>query len=183
MVMKRAFLLCFLFLFGFFSAFAQQAWIRINQLGYLPESIKRAVMLSDSELQLSAFSIHDILTNNKIAELGSIKAAKKLNNQLFVYILDFSSFGLQGAYYLRVGNYTSPTVFINNNIYDGSADFLLNYMRQQRCGYNPALNQTCHQHDGFEVYGNEIETFRAVNAIGGWPTFFVVGFLKTMIFV
>ena len=168
MVMKRAFLLCFLFLFGFFSAFAQQAWIRINQLGYLPESIKRAVMLSDSELQLSAFSIHDMLTNNKIAELGSIKAAKKLNNQLFVYILDFSSFGLQGAYYLRVGNYTSPTVFINNNIYDGSADFLLNYMRQQRCGYNPALNQTCHQHDGFEVYGNETETFRAVNAIGGW---------------
>ena len=41
-------------------------------------------------------------------------------------------------------------------------------MRQQRCGYNPALNQTCHQHDGFEVYGNETETFRAVNAIGGW---------------
>ena len=81
MVMKRAFLLCFLFLFGFILVLGQQAWIRINQLGYQPNSIKRAVMLSDSELQLSVFSIHDMLTNNKIAELSSIKTTKKLKEK------------------------------------------------------------------------------------------------------
>jgi len=85
MVMKRAFLLCFLFLFVFFSAFAQQAWIRINQLGYLPESIKRAVMLSDSELQLSAFSIHDMLTNSKITKLNTLNAASRFIVILCLY--------------------------------------------------------------------------------------------------
>ena len=85
MVMKRAFLLCFLFLFGFFLVFAQQAWIRINQLGYLPESIKRAVMLSDSELQLSAFSIHDMLTNSKITKLNTLNAASRFIVILCLY--------------------------------------------------------------------------------------------------
>ncbi len=57
------------------------------------------------------------------------------------YRLDFSDFNQPGTYYLKAGKAVSPRFPpINNHVYNGTADFLLlNYMRQQRCGYNPFL--------------------------------------------
>ncbi|MCK7533296.1 MAG: hypothetical protein MZV63_20830 [Marinilabiliales bacterium] len=45
----------------------------------------------------------------------------------------------------------SETFRIGAGVYDGTADFILNYIRQQRCGYNPFLQDTCHAHDGMIV--------------------------------
>ncbi len=69
----------FLVLIWFFSTFAQQVWIRINQLGYQPSSIKCAVMLSVSKLQLITFSIHGMLTNSKITKFNVLNAASRFN--------------------------------------------------------------------------------------------------------
>ena len=49
--MKKLFLSIVMMLFGMVSAFAGQ-WIRINQLGYLPKSIKVAVLISEEPLDL-----------------------------------------------------------------------------------------------------------------------------------
>ena len=131
------------------------AWIRINQLGYLPISLKKAVFLSETPQIITEFSIHDALTNEKLAVLSSVESKSEFLSYKSSYILDFSGFQLQGAFYIKAGLIYSPTIHINKNIYLGSADFLLNYMRQQRCGYNPVLGTICHQFDGYVVNGEE----------------------------
>lgn len=154
--MRKRIVFVFLSTFCFITlAYGIDAWIRINQLGYLPNASKKAVLLSESKLEIKQFSIHDALTNKELATFKTVSNWGEFQDYQSTYILDFSSFQLQGAFYIKAGLIYSPTIFINKNIYLGSADFLLNYMRQQRCGYNPSLNALCHQDDGFEVYGEE----------------------------
>ncbi|MCK7540393.1 MAG: hypothetical protein MZV63_60620 [Marinilabiliales bacterium] len=43
-----------------------QGWIRINQLGYLPESVKVAVFISTRNEKLSSFSLNDALTGKPV---------------------------------------------------------------------------------------------------------------------
>ncbi len=44
---------------------------------------------------------------------------------------------------------------------------MLKYIRQQRCGYNPFLKDSCHTHDGFIVYHPQKEE-KHIDAVGGW---------------
>ena len=125
--------------------------IRINQIGYLPESTKVAVMMTTSQNAVSSFSILDIYTGKTVFE-GEAVAAGPLGRMKETYRLDFSSFQKEGAYKITVrtadGEVCSPIFPIGTGVYDGTADFVLNYMRQQRCGYNPFLRESCHTKDG-----------------------------------
>jgi len=47
------------------------------------------------------------------------------------------------------------------------ADRLLEFMRQQRCGYNPFVDAVCHSFDGRTAFGPE-PAGTYVNASGGW---------------
>lgn len=157
-MIKKIFLTCLLLLNSIFFTYAVDAWIRINQVGYMPDGEKKAVLISESALNIDNFTIHDVLTNEKLAELKTVYSFGKFDRFESAFVLDFSLFKTQGAFYIKAGQYYSPTIFINKNIYNGSADFLLNYMREQRCGYNPVLNSYCHQYDGYEVSGEKIVT-------------------------
>ncbi len=53
--------------------------------------------------------------------------------------------------YIRPRFSASPSFKISNDVYNGAADFVLNYMRQQRCGWNPFLRDSCHVYDGMVV--------------------------------
>jgi len=131
------------------------AWIRINQLGYLPNAQKKAILLSESPTQIKQFSIHDALTNEELGTFTSLTNKGFFESYQSTYILDFSNFKIEGAFYIKAGLIYSPTIYINKNAYLGCADFLLRYLRQQRCGFNPTLDIQCHQLDGFEVTGDE----------------------------
>jgi peptidoglycan/xylan/chitin deacetylase (PgdA/CDA1 family) len=148
--MKRAFASTILVILTLFSARAD-SWIRINQLGYLPGSVKVAVYISQEPGNEKSFTLVDALTGRPVfrgsAELydgsvwGMAAAAR----------LDFSGFRQPGGYYLLYGHTKSETFRIGSEVFDGTADFLLNYIRQQRCGYNPFLADSCHQYDGMIV--------------------------------
>ena len=153
---KKIFLACILVINSYFSAFALDAWIRINQLGYTPDGIKKAVLVSESALDFKKFSIHDALTNEKLAEYNTFFNYGKYEPFTDVYILDFSSFKAQGAFYLKAGYFFSPTIYINKNIYQRSADFLLQYMRSARCGADKNGAEACHTEEAFEMYGPDI---------------------------
>ena len=60
-----------------------------------------------------------------------------------------------------------PEFRIGDDVYDGTADFLLNYMRQQRSGFNPYIKDSCHTHDGYEIYGKSQDSVH-INVAGGW---------------
>ena len=40
-------------------------------------------------------------------------------------------------------------------------------MRQQRCGFNPYLKDSCHMADGYEIYGKNSDSMH-IDATGGW---------------
>jgi len=154
--MRKRIVFVFLSIFFFTTVtYGIDAWIRINQLGYLPNSQKKAVLISESALEVKKFTIHDALTNKELASFNTVTNWGGFQFYHSTFILDFSTFQLQGAFYIKAGLVYSPTIFINKNVYLGSADLLLNFMRQQRCGYNPVLKAYCHQYDGYEVYGDE----------------------------
>lgn len=157
MLRKQFVLISFLFTF-IFQVFSLDTYIRINLLGYTPTSIKKAVLLSESKLNLKSFALFDALTDQKIAEFNSFQLFGTFEQFSSVYILDFSNFHNEGAFYIKADNCFSPTVIIDKNAYRGGADYLLNYMRQQRCGYNPTLNAYCHQSDGTVVPQQQLVT-------------------------
>ncbi|MDR2585773.1 MAG: glycoside hydrolase family 9 protein [Prevotellaceae bacterium] len=145
---------------------AQTSWVRVNQLGYLPEDIKVAVLVSTEQVAPD-FTLCDAITGNPV-----YKGQGKIANATYwgmesAYRLDFSSVGIEGSYYVEAAGVRSPQFMIATNVYEGSADFLLHYMRQQRCGYNPYLDTLCHQDDGY-IVDHPTRTGEKIDVRGGW---------------
>jgi hypothetical protein len=151
----------------FFYAFAQKSWIRINQVGYTPESIKVAVLGSQEDVSVNSFEIVDILSGETVFESRNIKSFHAYACFKKIYRLDFSGFRESGTFYIRAGGIRSPHFKILNDVYKGAADFLLKYMRQQRCGYNPFLQDSCHTRDGFIVDHPGLDSTH-IDVSGGW---------------
>ena len=131
----------------------EQNWIRVNQVGYRNNDIKVAVLLSTEKTSLKSFRIVDAKTGEVAMTFDTIVKAESLQPFVSCYRLPFTSFRKSGTYRIMAGNTSSPDFRIDDNVYDDAADYLLNYMRQQRCGYNPYLKDSCHTHDGYEIYG------------------------------
>ena len=166
---KRCLLLCFMFVFiiSFNQPGNTNSWIRINQLGYIPDGIKVAVWVSkDNELpkdfQLVASENSKVVftaaTGKAFGSYGPFIQSSRLN---------FSSFKNPGNYYIKCGSAISPEFRIAENVYAGTPDFGLRYMRQQRSGFNPFLKDSCHTHDGYTMYGPMPDS-TIINVWGGW---------------
>jgi endoglucanase len=144
-----------------------EGWIRINQLGYLPQSRKIAVFMSEQATDVNEYALIDAFTGKTARTFASPKATGRTGRMESSYRLDFSDFNQSGTYYLKAGGVESPRFPIGNQVYNGTADFLLNYMRQQKCGYNPFLKDSCHVHDGYIVY-HPTKTGQHLDVRGGW---------------
>lgn len=189
------------------SSFAQ-GYIRINYVGYLPDSKKVAVYILTDEGVVSPQS-NTVAPSGQVAwkksvdpwnaNLGgasSIAAnknsegeqkftvkeavsdkvvfegvAKACNPEKWAlkeaYRLDFSSFNSNGGYYIEFKGVKSPFFKISPSVYDGAADILLYYMRQQQCGYNPFTDTLCHQHDGY-IVDHPTMNGNKIDVRGGW---------------
>ncbi|QIA07887.1 glycoside hydrolase family 9 protein [Draconibacterium halophilum] len=163
---KRALLLLF-FLFGVSLSFAQQKVIRVNQLGYLPQSVKVAVFLSSEAQDAGEFQVLEALTGKPVYE-AEVKHSNGSDwGMKTAFRLDFSAVTKSGGYYLKLGETHSPAFQIATDVYNGTADFLLKYMRQQRCGFNPYLQDSCHLHDGI-IVDHPTKTGKKIDVTGGW---------------
>lgn len=145
----------------------KRTWVRINQLGYLNESSKIATLLSKDELDLNEFILRDAITSEIHYKSSSVIEFGKYLNFKSTFRLDFSHFTRPGAYYIEVNQMRSPIFKIGDDVYNGTADFILKYMRQQRCGYNPFLQDSCHTRDGFRIYHPSNDSLN-INVTGGW---------------
>lgn len=128
-----------------------ESWIRINHLGYLPASVKVAVYISDEPGTAGTFVICDALTDKQVFRGKALPADAAVWGMVAGARLDFSALTAPGGYYIRYGGVKSETFRIDPRSYDGTADFILHYIRQQRCGYNPFLADSCHKYDGVIV--------------------------------
>jgi endoglucanase len=148
----------------------QQSWIRINLLGYPTESVKVAVWASKTGEIPTRFEIVEKETNQVVYTSTNIKSFGGYGPFNQTARLNFSDFKSTGKFYIRANGVVSPLLLINNNVYKGAADFCLQYMRQQRSGFNPYLKDSCHTHDGFVLYGGKagIKDSTHFDASGGW---------------
>ncbi|MDD4198065.1 MAG: glycoside hydrolase family 9 protein [Paludibacter sp.] len=131
MIKKHLHFFLFLFLLSV-QAFGAGSRIRINQLGYLPNGSKKAVLISESATNIQEFSILDALTNETYATLNTVQSWGSFDKFNSNFILDFSSFKQEGAFYIKVGDTYSPTVYIHQNIFINTTNQLITYLQSQR---------------------------------------------------
>ncbi|MBL9161532.1 MAG: glycoside hydrolase family 9 protein [Planctomycetaceae bacterium] len=136
------------------SAAQADAWIRVNQIGYLPGDPKIAVLSSDEPLA-GEFHVGDFN-----ADVGVDHGA--WGPFAHNYRLDFSDVKSAGQYQVKFGAIASPQFAIGDDAYASVPAKLLEFMQLQRCGDNP-LTGMCHQEDGFDVVTGEM-----VDVTGGW---------------
>jgi endoglucanase len=144
----------------------EQPYIRLNQLGFAPSDVKTAVIFG-SEPSSTHFTINHADTGDPLF-WGKVHSVAGRWGKFDSYAeLDFSEFITQGRFVVKVGNARSLPFTIGATLYADVADQLLDFMRQQRCGYNPFVEAECHTLDGRTAFGPEpAGTF--VNASGGW---------------
>ncbi len=157
----------FFFVFFLTASTYAQSWIRINQVGYLQKSVKVAVLCSKQDILLKQFELYDALTGEVVWHSDKITPYGNYGPFKATFRMDFSKFEKEGTYYIKTSNAQSPNFRIANDVYNGAADFLLKYMREQQCGYNPVLKDSCHTHDGFIIYDPPHDSI-FINVVGGW---------------
>ncbi len=175
--MKKTFLSSLILLFcaillpGFVpgsNSAIDEIFFRINQAGYLPEDSKTAIAFSNSPIPLKFQIVPE--GTKKAAYIGKGEISGLPGWAPFKYFsrLDFSILKKEGNYRISIGNESLSRSFrIGSNVFEGYADELLVFMRQQRCGYNPFFNEVCHQHDGKMMYGPMPDS-TYVDVTGGW---------------
>lgn len=168
-VIKPVLLLIFVgILFSFKPEFENVTeWIRINQLGYTPRGIKVAVWVSKNNELPATFQLIDKENSEVVFTASTGKFFGKYGPFSQSFRLNFSSYKNPGNYYIKCGSAVSPEFKIDENVYAGTADFSLRYMRQQRSGFNPFLKDSCHTHDGYTMYGPMPDSTH-INVWGGW---------------
>lgn len=174
--MKHLFFFCFI-LIGLSACKTRRntlinksAVIRINQIGYGPQSIKVAVWAAFVDHSLETFSIIDAHTNKEVFSDHAGEAFGAYGPFKQSYRLNFSAFRDTGTFYVKAGPERSPNFRIASDVYQGTTDFALRYMRQQRSLYNPYLKDSCHTHDGFTLYASKagIPDSTKMDVGGGW---------------
>lgn len=159
-----------------FAAFTQGAaaprpaadtitWVRINQVGYLPDGPKVAVACSLDSVRIASFIVQD---ERGRTVLGPRRAERSsgFGPCVVTHRLDFSALRKAGHYRIVAGSARSPLLRIGRDVYAGAADTLLYYMREQRSGWNPVFRDSVHTHDGIIVDSPRAGQFIPVS--GGW---------------
>jgi hypothetical protein len=161
-------------------ATAAELFLRANQVGYRPQDPKLAIAFSEASLpaafQLVSAESQRVVFEGKTKSVtpgrdrspnGPSSTAGTWGRFPYHAELDFSSFKRPGTYCLRLGGAQSWPFEVGTGALTGMADFLLEFMRQQRCGTNPWLGALCHQLDGRTAFG-PLPPGTPLDARGGW---------------
>ncbi|MCO5051996.1 MAG: glycoside hydrolase family 9 protein [Verrucomicrobiae bacterium] len=148
------------------TAAAEEIYIRANQVGYFGGGAKSAIAFSRAPMP-EDFTV--VGASNQVWFHGKTKPITNATwGQFSNHVeLDFSKFYTPGQFVLKLGPAHSLPVRISGEPDYESVAHLLEFMRQQRCGFNPWLNTNCHQADGRTVYG-PLTNGTPIDATGGW---------------
>lgn len=152
-------------------ASAQTSPLKVNQIGYLTDDIKVAVYSGDtpvSELQF-VLSGPDGATGIDSVRTTAPWAPKKHAARIY-----FTGRRQPGEYTMEMRGADGRTldsrkIYIGDDAYSRHSlhEMPLVYMRQQRCGFNPAHNAACHTRDGRLVLSGDRDG-EHIDVTGGW---------------
>lgn len=144
----------FILTFLAFLIFAPEIHVRLNQIGFAPGEPKTAIVFGRESLP-AEFRILNVPAGSTVftGKINPIAGSwGQFNNHGEI---DFSAFTQQGSYVVEVGSTRSTQFRISRTINNEIPDQLLEFMRQQRCGYNPYVDAVCHSFDG-RTAGREV---------------------------
>jgi hypothetical protein len=144
-----------------------EVFIRANQVGYATQDTKIALAFSRSALPgdftvIDAESGHRVFTGKARPLPGERWGAFEHHAEL-----DFTGLTRPGRYRLELGAASCVPFAVGESAFFALPDQLLDFMRQQRCGYNPWLRAKCHQADGRTAFG-PLPAGTPIDAVGGW---------------
>ena len=142
------------------------SFIRVNQVGYLPDAPKVAVVCSVDSASISTFTVRDGRGRTVLGPRNAL-ATGAFGPCVTTHRLDFSALKTPGTYTIVAGEIVSPTIRIARDVYAGGADTALYYMRQQRSGWNPLFKDSVHKRDG-NVVDDSGRVVRFLPVSGGW---------------
>ncbi|HVD59273.1 MAG TPA: glycoside hydrolase family 9 protein [Gemmatimonadaceae bacterium] len=145
---------------------ATRSFVRVNQLGYLTDAPKTAVVCSLDQTTIATFTLQDgagkvVFGPRKAVASGAFGPCAQTHR------LDFSAFRKPGRYTIVAGGAASPSIRIGRDIYAGAADTLLYYMREQRSGFNPLIKDSVHKYDGV-IVDHPTRNGEYIAVSGGW---------------
>ena len=142
-----------------------ETFIRVNQSGYELHDSKIAIAFSDSELPRN-FTVE---RGSQVLLEGVSKPITNANWGKWKHHveLDFSRVVTPGTNLVMHVGAVSVPIRIAEGAYTQLPDVLLEFMREQRCGYNPFLQAPCHTNDGRTAYG-PLPPGTLIDATGGW---------------
>src|SRR5713226_5343520 len=170
------------------SVMAQNAVVRVNQLGYVTGASKRAYLMSKGAESGATFSLNSGSTSVFSTAVGADLGA--WGTYLHVYALDFDSVSTVGTYTISVSGPTaaaSPSFKIDTgtNLYASALANTLSYFQNSRDGANfiasPLRTAAAHlndQHAGVyntptfdssdNITSGPTATGATIDASGGW---------------
>jgi len=150
------------------SASAAEIFIRASQASYQTKDTKLAIAFSQEPLPAS-FQLVSADDESRVVFRGKTKSITNATWGQFAHHaeLDISSFRKPGNFALKLGDSKSLPLQIGGETYGNLSIGLLEFMRQQRCGFNPWLGTNCHQFDGRTAYG-PLTNASPLDARGGW---------------
>ncbi|MGA9294553.1 MAG: glycoside hydrolase family 9 protein [Ignavibacteriaceae bacterium] len=143
--------------------FDKKSYIRYNQVGYLMNDQKIAIVGSWENLEGNPFYLVDADNTDKVLYSGTISASRGNKNTPFNYNLpcNFSDFISAGNYRIKLEDGTISGKFTIGALkeYQNALKLVLEFFRSQRCGdTNPLLHKPCHLNDAKAL----------IDASGGW---------------
>ncbi len=159
-----------LFLMIAFNISAQnRLYIRLNQVGYLPDETKNAVVMSLTPIIVNQFKIVKKKKNLTVFTGYLKKLPLKSGKFRYLYSADFSPVKSGGEYYLKIGSNKSYSFKIGKSVYNSIIDSLMLFFKVQRCGYtSPYLHKVCHIADATSLIINGKEIKQKYDVTGGW---------------
>ncbi len=148
------------------SASGQTAWVKRPSAVDLRKSDDGKCHFEGGVSQ-EEFFVCDAVTDKVVFTGKARKADPEKWALKEAYRLNFSDLQTPGGYYILFRGVKSPNVKIGADVYDGAADILLYYMRQQQCGYNPFVDTLCHQKDGY-IVDHPTRSGEWIDVRGGW---------------
>ena len=142
------------------------SFIRFNQVGYLPDAPKVAVVCSLDSVGITTFVVKNaggrvVFGPRPATPTGSFAACASTHR------LDFTALRAPGRYTIEAGSALPVSIRIAADAFDGGADTALYYMRQQRKGWNPLFRDSVHRFDG-NVVDDSGGVVSFVRVTGGW---------------
>jgi hypothetical protein len=142
-------------------------YLRVNQLGYLPEAVKTAYFLGNDELESSHLKLMSKEGNILPFTDFLVEDQGRYGEFAHLYRINFSAFKEKGSYMLSIGHLVSYPFQIADDLYAPLIPQSLSFMESQRCGVEiEGVHAACHLQDG--VAANGEMAGQVIDAVGGW---------------